>query len=385
MQPRDRDPVVVLGGGIVGCAIALHLAGRGTPLVLVDAGRPADAASTASFASISAFGKDPVAYYELASAGMAGWSRFARRLDRDVGFRRGGQVRWTAGPGEGRQLAERVARANAWGYPIRLVSERQLRELLPAAEPGPVTAAAYAEHDAHVDPPAVLAACRQALEAAGARLVLGARAAVGVVDGGVRVRVGGETLAPSVTVLAAGAESVGVTAAFGLDVPLVSSPGMLVVTSPTAPLAPGVVYVPGGPGPPVHLRHRADGALLVGERSQEAVAADLSQRHARALVAQAARFFPTLGAARVERVLLGWRSMPADRLPIVGPVPGLPSLYLAVTHSGVTLAPALGRLAARELLDGVEEPLLMPFRPGRFAARAARAMLDVEAVFQDLG
>jgi len=109
MQPRDRDPVVVLGGGIVGCAIALHLADRGTPPILVDADRPEDGASAASFASISAFGKDPVAYYELASAGMASWSRFARRLDRDVGLRRGGQVRWTAGPAEGRQLAERVA------------------------------------------------------------------------------------------------------------------------------------------------------------------------------------------------------------------------------------------------------------------------------------
>jgi len=385
MQASDRDPVVVLGGGIVGCAIALHLADRGMRPVLVDAGRPEDGASAASFASISAFGKDPVAYYELAGAGMASWARFAGRLGGDVGFRRGGQVRWAAGVDEGRQLAEQVARAEAWGYPIRLVSEGQLRELLPAAEPGPVSMAAYAERDAHVDPPAVLAACRQALEAAGARLLLGARAAVGVVDGEVRVRVGDETLSPPATVLAAGAESVAVTAAFGLDIPLVSSPGMLVVTSPTAPLAPGVVYLPGDPGPPVHLRHRADGAVLVGERSQEAVAADLSQRHARALVAQAARFFPTLAAARVEQVLVGWRSMPADRLPIVGPVPGLPSLYLAVTHSGVTLAPALGRLVARELLDRAEEPLLMPFRPGRFAARAARVMLDVEAVFQDLG
>jgi glycine/D-amino acid oxidase-like deaminating enzyme len=203
MKVTDRRPVVVLGGGILGCSIALHLADRGADLVLVDAGQPAAGASAVSFASISAFGMDPVAAYELASAGMNSWARFAARLDGDVGFRRGGQVRWTADPADGARLTERVARAQAWGYPIRLVSERQLRELLPAAEPGPVSAATHAPHDAQVDPPAVLAACRAALEAAGARLLLGP-ATVRVVNDGVRVRVGDETLTPSATVLATG-------------------------------------------------------------------------------------------------------------------------------------------------------------------------------------
>ena len=174
-------------------------------------------------------------------------------------------------------------------------------------------------------------------------------------------------------------------AAAGFDVPLAPSPGMLVVTPPTAELAPGVVYLPSDPGPPVHLRHRADGAVLIGQRSQEQVATDLSQRHTRAMVAQAARFFPPLGGTPIERVQLGWRSVPADRQPIVGPTPGEPSLYLAVTHRGVSLAPALGRLVAPELLDRVEGPLLAPFRPSRFSARAARTLLDAETAFRDLG
>ena len=63
-------------------------------------------------------------------------------------------------------------------------------------------------------------------------------------------------------------------------------------------------------------------------------------------------FLPVLRGAHIARTLLAWRSMPADRLPIVGPVPGLDSLYLAVTHSGVTLAPVLGRLVADEIATG---------------------------------
>jgi glycine/D-amino acid oxidase-like deaminating enzyme len=85
----------------------------------------------------------------------------------------------------------------------------------------------------------------------------------------------------------------------------------------------------------------------------------------------------------VRRRLLAWRAMPADRLPIVGPVPWLDGLYVAVTHSGVTVAPALGRLVAREVADGEPDGLLAPFRPGRFAERASRVLLEVEPVFRE--
>jgi glycine/D-amino acid oxidase-like deaminating enzyme len=122
--------------------------------------------------------------------------------------------------------------------------------------------------------------------------------------------------------------------------------------------------------------------VLVGERSQEQVAADPTQRHARKLLAQAARFFPALRGAGLERVTVGWRPMPADRLPLVGPLPGLPGVYLAVAHRGVTVAPALGRLVAREVAGGPPEPLLDAFRPGRFAARAAAVARQVDAVFE---
>jgi glycine/D-amino acid oxidase-like deaminating enzyme len=388
MEPTEHA-VAVVGGGIVGCAIALHLCDLGVRPVLVDAGPPGSSASALSFASISAFEKDPVDHYELACAGMGGWRRWAERLGGKVGYRRGGEVRWESDPDEGRVLAERVARAQARGYPVRLVTEGQLRELLPSAEPGPVAAACHAEADAQVEPSRVLAACRAALAQAGARLLVGRRARVRLDDDGILLEVDREVLRPATVVLAAGAESLAVAAEVGLDVPTVPSPGMLLRTTPVPLLAPGVVYLPGGPGPPVHLRQLDDRhprqpdhhAVLVGERSQEQVAAHPTERHARELLAQAARFFPALRGAAIERVTVGWRPMPADRLPLVGPLPGLPSLYLAVTHGGVTVAPALGRLVAREVAGGPAEPLLEAFRPGRFAARAAALARQVDAVF----
>src|SRR6266496_1322187 len=339
MERSEHPRVVVIGAGIVGSAIAMHLAERDLRPVLVDQGRAGQTASARSFASLSAFGADPLGYYQLACAALARWSKWAQRLG-EVGLRRGGQLRWVADPQEARRLAEQV--------------EQDL----------------------------VVAACRSATTAAGGRLLLGEPAQVRLDDHGIRVEVGERVLRPEIAVLAAGAESVAIVRTVGLDIPTLASPGLLVETERLPAFTDKVVYLPGGPGPQVHLRQRPDGSVLLGERSQEQVARDLSQQHARALLGQAARFLPVLRGAHIARTLLAWRSMPADRLPIVGPVPGLDSLYLAVTHRGVTLAPVLGRLVADEIATGEPQWLLAPFRASRFAERATRVVLDIEDLFR---
>jgi glycine/D-amino acid oxidase-like deaminating enzyme len=377
----DRD-VVVVGAGILGCSIAVHLVDRGVRPVLVDPQRPGQGTSTGSFASISAFGKDPAAWFQLACAGMSGWPRFAARIGGDVGLRRAGEVRFASDAEEGRRLARQVSDARGRGYPVRLIAAEELARLLPGAQLGGVTAACFAPNDGQVEPPLVLAACRRVLAEAGARLVSG-RARVQLDDDGMRIEVGDEILHPRTAVLAAGAESVQVAAAVGLEVPTVASPGMLVQTRPLPPLTDRVVYLPGGPGPAVHLRQRADGSVLVGERTQETPVTNPGLDHARALLAQAARFLPALGGAGVDKWWLAWRAMPSDRLPIVGPLSWLEGLYLAVSHSGVTVAPALGRLVADEVATQSADGLLAPFRPARFAERTSRVLLEVESVFRE--
>src|SRR6266545_4604023 len=368
MERSEHPRVVVIGAGIVASAIAMHLAERDLRPVLVDQGRAGQTASARSFASLSAFGADPLGYYQLACAALARWSKWAQRLGA-VGLRRGGQLRWVADPQEARRLAEQVEQARSLGYPIMPVDQTGLRRLLPAAEPGPVAAGCHAPQDGQVEPDLVVAACRSATTAAGGRLLLGEPAQVRLDDHGIRVEVGERVLRPEIAVLAAGAESVAIVRTVGLDIPTLASPGLLVETERLPAFTDKVVYLPGGPGPQVHLRQRPDGSVLLGERSQEMVTHDPSERHARALLNQAARFLPVLHGARIARTLLAWRSMPADRLPIVGRLPGLDGLYLAVTHSGVTLAPVLG-------------PLLAPFRPGRFAERATRVAHDVDELFR---
>src|SRR6266545_3433343 len=325
MERSEHPRVVVIGAGIVGSAIAMHLAERDLRPVLVDQGRAGQTASARSFASLSAFGADPLGYYQLACAALARWSKWAQRLG-EVGLRRGGQLRWVADPQEARRLAEQVEQARSLGYPIMPVDQTGLRRLLPAAEPGPVAAGCHAPQDGQVEPDLVVAACRSATTAAGGRLLLGEPAQVRLDDHGIRVEIG---------VLAAGAESVAIVRTVGLDIPTLASPGLLVETERLPAFTDKVVYLPGGPGPQVHLRQRPDGSVLLGERSQEQVARALSQQHARALLGQAARFLPVLR-----------------------------------------------RLVADEFATGEPQWLLAPFRASRFAERATRVVLDIEDLFR---
>lgn len=64
---------------------------------------------------------------------------------------------------------------------------------------------------------------------------------------------------------------------------------------------------------------------------------------------------------------VGYRPTPIDGFPIIGRAEGTEGLYVAVMHSGITLAPAVGLFATREILDGERDPLLTPYGLGRFA------------------
>jgi glycine/D-amino acid oxidase-like deaminating enzyme len=71
---------------------------------------------------------------------------------------------------------------------------------------------------------------------------------------------------------------------------------------------------------------------------------------------------------RLDRLTLGFRPMPPDELPIMGAIRELPDIHVAVTHSGVTLAPIVGQLTAEEVVRGSRADLFAPCRPERFSA-----------------
>ena len=380
MIHRKPRTVAVVGAGILGASIAWRLSQRGVHVVSVDKGQPGHGASGHSFAWINAGAKEPIEYHNLNRRSLEMWNRFAAAIGDEgdpasTGLRWGGKVSWESDPSAAKGLMARVRQLQSWGYPTRLVDADELQRLEPGLDLGPVAAAEYSPNEGQVEPQMVVDACLRRLRETDCEIetiteFYGFRQRDDGRIFGVETTSG--TRDVDAVVLAAGTDATRLADLAGVKIPQARSPGVVIRTSPLPPLLQNVpvVYAPAlrDGRREIHLRQCADGTMMIGEGDQESLAEDDSQAHGDDLLARARRFLPGLKGAEAIPVPVGWRPMPLDGYPVMGFAAEAPNLYVALTHSGVTLAPVLSQLAAQEICDDVPaEAVLGPYRPARFA------------------
>ena len=361
--PSAGRKIVVVGGGIVGATIAFHVADRGAQVTVVDAGSPGEGeTSRASFGWINAREKGPKAYHTLSRRSLDMWSRFAQRLEVDVGLQWGGQLIWTDTRERAGRMEKAVERQRKSGNPVRLLTRGEMKELEPGIHPGGFSIACWSEADGQVDVPRVVRACLDRVSALGGT-VLGGTSATGFAkdDQGrvASVETGSGRLQCDTVVLACGPEAPAVSALAGLEVPVHHTAGTTAVTTPISPIFQRVTVAHAPTG--LHLRQLKDGSVMFGGFPCE----DADEEAPRWLKS-AAELFPGLAEARILEICRARRPVPRDEKSILGFTTTCPNLYVASTHSGVTLAPVIGELAAIEILDCVQVNLLSAFRLDRF-------------------
>ena len=365
--------IIVVGAGIVGASIAYHLSRRKDVAVTVlERAEPCAGASGHSFAWLNSFGKDPVSYHHFNRRSMDIWDRFARRLGLDLDLHWGGELRWERTPERAGALRQRIVQLQAWGYPIRIISSDELREIEPGLSPGPVTTASFSEIDGRVDPFKVIEACLQRACEAGTVVHTHTPVTELCLDGRGKIEAvntpSGEIGCDAV-VLANGTAVTELAATAGVHIPQQHSPGVVVRTDPQPPILQNVSVLHLPPidenRHEIHLRQSAAGTLAIGQGSQESVDQDDSQKHADDLLSRAVHYLPALAGARAIPTPVGYRPMPIDELPVIGGCAAAPNLYIALMHSGVTLAPLVGELTTPEIVDGARVDMLAPYRPER--------------------
>jgi glycine/D-amino acid oxidase-like deaminating enzyme len=115
-----------------------------------------------------------------------------------------------------------------------------------------------------------------------------------------------------------------------------------------------------------NVKQKPDGRIVTGLDFGPSPTEDATKEKGEAFLAKMSAVLPHLAKASIEKVTLGFRPLPKDSFPIVGFSERRPDIYLTVMHSGVTLGPLIGRLAATEILDGVRVDPLAPYRIERF-------------------
>ncbi|MEB8338006.1 NAD(P)/FAD-dependent oxidoreductase [Streptomyces endophyticus] len=358
---------VVVGAGVLGACVAYHLARAGVEVVVLEEADPASGTSSATFAADVTHLKTPHTYYRLNRQGSDGHRALAEELDGPTWRHPVPLVQWADSDDAQRTLHERASRVREWGHDCRTAPASELRELAPAVDPAACTVDEVVVHTgtAWFDAPRLV---HTLLDAAvrrhGAEAHYGTRV-TGLLRSGARV-VGAESGERSwgadTVVNCAGPAADQIAALAGARLPLRHVPGLVAESAPLAeePLT-AILSAPG-----IDLRPTADGGVLAlsweVDARLEGTATDglPSELHRRA-----STVVPGLGEARIADARIGVRPVPLDGLPLVGEAEAAPGLYHLVSHSAVTLAPVLGRLAAQEITSGRSAEELNVYRPDR--------------------
>ena len=363
--------VIVIGTGIVGSSVAYECAKAGAKVTVFDAGRIGGGASSVSFAWTNATGKSPRSYFDLNVAGMRAHMELKRDFGTTPWFTQTGGFEWRTTP-EGRmRLLDEGKMLKEWGYAIEWLDPNRVAEMEPDIDIAAIGnhPIAYFPEEGWIDPVLysgwLLRTAKQRwntevhehtritdIESHGGRAVA------------VRSAAGERYQADAIINCAGGwaTEALGDAPAL----PMTSTIGILAFTPPVALTLRSHFHID-------DLDVRPDGAgrLMMHKVSVDRMLTKIEKLRpdgpeATALIEATRAAIPALKSVEVEAVRTAVRPVTADGLTCAGESPHLAGYYVAVTHSGVTIGPYLGKAMADEVVRGKQHEALNDFRLSRF-------------------
>ncbi len=371
-DPTATTDVAVIGGGVIGLAVAWRAAQRGHRVCVLERGELGAGASHVAagmLAPVTEADAGELALLALGLRSARAWPGFAAELEQaagaDPGLRRSGALVVARDRDEAEALERELALRLELGLEVQRLLPSAARRLEPALAPT-VRLALDVPGDHSADPRALVLALAQAARRAGATLRTGARVerieqARGRVSGvGLA---GGEVVRAACVVVAAGAWSGAIE---GLPrIPLRPVKGQILrLRDPAgAGLIERIVRFEGG-----YLVPRGDGRYVLGATMEErgfdttVTAGGLYE-----LLRDAGELVPGVHEMVVEEMSAGLRPATSDNAPVLGPAEELAGLHWATGHhrNGILLAPVSADIVVDGFCDAAE-PVPPAFAAARF-------------------
>ncbi len=368
-----RPDAVVVGAGIVGAACALALAREGLRVLVLEAGFAGGGATAAAMGHLVAM-DDSEAQFALTAWSLRLWTELAGELPADCEDDPCGTLWLAARESEMERVRAKAAFYQARGVAAEVLDAAQLREAEPRLRPG-LAGALRVPGDRVIYPPNAVRYLLARAAGHGAELwerFFVSRAAGGVVEGH------GERITAPIVVNTAGAAAPALTP----GLPVVPRKGHLVITDrhpgfcrhqlvelgylDSAHGAHGSSH--GAAAVAFNVQPRATGQVLIGS-SRELVGWDASRNRGleRRMIGRALGFLPRLAGVSAIRGWVGFRPATPDNLPLIGPWPASPGLWIAAGHEGlgITASLATARLLADLVAGRRSEIDAAPFAPAR--------------------
>ena len=357
--------VAVLGGGILGCTVALFLARGGMRVAVVERGALCREASGRNAGTLSIQIK-PVALIPYSLKARELWRTTADWLGAEVGFATRAGLSFAFDEAEAEMLESRMKARRAAGAPIEIVGPNRAREIEPGFT-GTAVLASYCALDSYADSTLTGFAYRSALAREGVA-ILENTAATGIDrdGGGFAVSTAGVPIRAHRLVLAGGVWLVEMARWLGVDLPIRCAVPSLTVTERMPPLFRAIIGVATGR---LSLKQTANGTVLIGGGWQGTGDAqrgglDVIPENLIGNLRLAHHVIPGLAQARVLRTWLGLEAHAPDSLPLLGPLPGTANAFvIGCVWGGFSHGPLVGRLLADLILG--REPEMPLFDPAR--------------------
>jgi glycine/D-amino acid oxidase-like deaminating enzyme len=341
---ETKYETIIIGGGVVGNSIAYHLSERDKQGILVlDKKFPMTGTSGSTQAWVWVHNKTPSWYAEFSMYSAELYPYLQKKIG-DVEYKRTGGLSPFFDEKD-RDKAKQLAEAyRQIGIKIKVLSREEVLEKEPSINPE-VAGATYSSIDGNVNPFRLIdmyirAAKKNCVKYSTYNPVT----AIQKYNGKFVVVSEKETYVCKNLILAGGTWSRDLGKLLGITIPVNQLRGQILVSEP---LKPFLNYTISG------LRQANNGEVLIGYSMEQAgfdrsTTLDVIQETAN----MALQYVPSLRNAKIVRAFSGIRAMPEDGFPIIGKVPGVENLYVAATHSGITLSPLIGTLLTELILDG---------------------------------
>ncbi|MDQ8726419.1 FAD-dependent oxidoreductase [Bradyrhizobium sp. LHD-71] len=372
---RDYD-VAVVGGGLLGSAIAWGLGRLGKKVAVLDEGDLTRRASRANFALVwvQSKGLGMAAYTGWTVRASESWGRLAAELKEqtglDVCLQQNGGFHLTLGEDEFEHRGQLVTRMHnqvgAADYKMEMLSASEVKKMLPMIGPE-VSGGSFCPLDGHVNSLRTFRAFHTGFREFGVDYLPEQPVSQIAHRGGEfeLTTPKGEIHAGKV-VLAAGNANQTLAPMVGLSAPMAPTRGQILVTERTVPFL---------PHPLTTMRQTDEGTVMIGDSKEDILDdRELNQGINAVMADRAQRMFPHLARLNVIRSWSGIRVMPQDGFPIYDQSVSHPGAFVACCHSGVTLASNHAFEVARMVAAGaLESGLVGAFSASRFVMNTAAA------------
>lgn len=373
-RSKETADAIVVGGGVIGLAIARALSLRGTRrVVLIERGGLGAEASHAAAGMLApqaeANGAD--AFFELACASRDLYPVFAEELREETGtdieLERTGTLYLAFTEKDEDEIAHRYRWQARGGLALEQLSAEDARRLEPCIS-REVRGALRFPLDVQVENRRLIAALSTSVEKQGVRLLTETHVKALLVERGTIAGVEtsrGNVSAP-VVVVAAGAWT-SFLASPDNATPIVSIEpvrGQMLCFESNPRLARHVIYSPRG-----YIVPRLDGRLLAGSTTERAgFNKRVTGAGVHAITSHALEIAPAVGGLPLVDSWAGLRPRAEDEWPVIGACAEVSGLFYATAHyrNGILLAPLTGALLAEQITMGTPSPLMVAFSPERF-------------------